>query len=450
MRLNIRLAGALAFMVAALACTSSSDSSTGASPGVSRARVALAPTFSRAAAAAYDALAANGANITNVHIVLTDLGGHVTLDTVVAFPVGNDTLSVVLPIDIQGREEDFTAQVDLRDANNVVQFSSTQKITARSASLPPIPQVPLVLQYVGPGATAKTVSVSPSDGTLLPSATITVFATAVDSNGLALPDLSTTWGSSDTTIVRVTKTGAAAAQATAVGPRGVVTVTAKSPTGVIGTAKITVVPQAATLAVIGGGGQTGAALDTLPTPFTVEVRATDGGVMAGVLVTFTSVTTAGSIATSSTSTDVLGRATTRMVLGRDAGSYTYQAAAGSLSPVTVSETATAATVGGPYQLIPLSGLPSGFSVGVTATQQFSGQLADSKGYYVHQAGVVLNATLQITTNTGATSTKTLSATSDAQGVITLSIPAFDAAGNVVITIVVPDIKLTMSGSFPIS
>ena len=450
MRLNLRLVVALAFAVGTGACSSTSDAPTASSSTASQARLAIAPTFSAAAAKAYASLSANGADITNIHIVLTDLAGKVTLDTVVAFPVGTDTIAVVLPVNIQGREEQFDAQIDLRDASNVVQFAITQRLTARSASLPPVQQTPLVLQYVGPGATAKTIAVSPGDATLLPKATMSLIATAADASGISVPDLAIVWTSSDTTIVSITQTGAASAVATAVGPRGVATITAKTLSGVTGTAKMTVVPQAAALSVVGGNSQTGAALDTLPTPFTVELRGTDGGVMSGVLVTFSAVTAGGNVVTANTSTDALGRASSRIVLGRDPGTYSYQALVGSLAAVTVSETATAATIGPATQLVPLTALPASFTSGVTATQKFSAQLADAKGYYVRQAGVVLSATLDITTNSGAKSTRTITTQSNSEGVITLSIPAFDAPGTVVITLNVPDIKLTASGTFTIN
>lgn len=450
MRLIFRVVFALAFMVGASSCSSTSDGPTASASSVTHARLAISPTFSAAAARAYTVLAASGADITKIHIVLSELTGRVALDTLVAFPVGTDTIAIVLPVSIQGREEQFDAQIDLLDANNVVQFAITQRITARNASLPPVPQVPLVLQYVGPGSAAKSIAVSPGDGTLLPKATVALIATGADARGLSIADLAIVWTSSDPTIVSITPTGPTTALATAVGPRGVATITAKTLSGAAGTAKVTVVPQAAGLSVFGGGGQTSAALDTLGTPFTVELRGTDGGVMSGVLVTFSAVTPGGDVVTANTPTDALGHASTRMVLGRDSGTYTYQAASGSLAPVTVSATATPATVGPAVQLIPLTPLPASFKAGVAASQQFSAQLADAKGYYVRTAGVVLNATLDITTASGSKSQQSVRTTSDANGVISLPLPTFDTAGTVVITITVPALNVSFSGTFTIN
>ncbi len=451
MRFNFRLAGAIALVLGVVSCSSATDGLTASSSSAaSQVRLAINPTFSPAAARAYTALAANGADVTNIHIVLSDLGGRVVIDTTVAFPVGNDSISISLPLSIQGREEQFNAQVDLRDATGTIQFSTNQRVTARNSTLPPLPLVPLVLQYVGPGFSAKSVSVSPADASLLPGATQNLIATGADSSGKPVADLAVVWTTLDPTLVVVTQTGAATATVTARGPRGRATIIARTVNGIAGSTTITVLPQASGLTVVSGGGQAGFTLDTLPTPFTVELGASDGGTMSGVLVTFSAVTAGGSVASSTVPTDANGRASTRMVLGRDAGSYTYQAVSGTLAPVTVSASATAATVGTATQLIALSPLPSSFKVGVPATEQFSAQLADAKGYYVRTAGVVLNATLDITTSSGSKSQQSVRATSDTAGVITLSLPTFDTAGSVIITITVPVLNLSFSGTFPIS
>jgi hypothetical protein len=451
MRLNFRLAGSIAMMVGVVSCSSAPDALTASrSSDVSQARLAIVPTFSAAAARAYSALVANGGDITNIHVRLTNLAGRVVLNLDVPFPATRDTISIELPVSIQGREEQFSAKIDLSDASGTIQFSSAQLVTARSSLLPPLPRIFLVLQYVGPGASAKSVAVSPGDAVLVPGATQNIIATGAGAGGVAVGDLTVTWTSSDSTIARVTSTGAASALVTARGPRGTVTITARTQSGVVGTAKLTVVPLAGALSTVSGNGQTGAALDTLAAPFTVEVRGTDGGVMAGVLVTFSAVAPGGAVATSSASTDALGRASTRLVLGRDVGTYEYKAVSGSLTPVTVTATATAATVGAATQIIAITPLPTSFKAGVAATQQFSAQLADAKGYYVATSGVVLIATLDITTTSGAKSQQSVRTTSDANGVFTLTLPIFDTAGSAVITITVTSLNVTFSGTYPIT
>ena len=448
MRLNLRVAGVFAVVLSAISCFGASDGVT-VSPSAARsaARLGIAPTFSASAIQAYGTLAAMGVDVTNVHIRLVDLSGAVTLDTVVAFPVGRDTLSIVLPLDIQGKEQQFNATVELRDASGAVQFSSTQRVTARDASLPAMPAAAITLQYVGPGFNAKSVAVSPSDATALPGATQLLIATATDAAGAPVSSLLVTWTTSDSTIARIAQTGHVTATATARGPRGTVTFTAKSPTGVAGTAKLTVLPQAARLAVISGNGQTGVALQPLAAPFVVELQATDGRTIAGALVSFRAVTAGGEVASASATTDSSGRARTVMRLGRNAGSYAFEATSGSLAPVTVGATATAAPIGPPTQLIALTPLPASFKVGVASTQRFSAQLADANGNYVLQSGVSITATMVVSPGGATTSATTVS---DALGVIGFTLPAFNTAGSVLITLTSPSIPNLPYGTFPIT
>ena len=145
--------------------------------GRAAARLDIAPTLSSSAIQAYGALAAMGVDVTSIRIRIVDLGGAVSLDTVIAFPADQQTLSVVLPLNIQGTEQQFNAIVELRDASGTVQFSSTQRVTARDASRPAAPATAVTLQYVGPGATAKTITVSPAEATVLPGASQLLIAT---------------------------------------------------------------------------------------------------------------------------------------------------------------------------------------------------------------------------------------------------------------------------------
>lgn len=444
MRLNLRVAGVVAVVLSAIACSGASD---GLTAGRSAARIGIVPAFSASAIQAYGTLASIGVAVTTVHITVFDLSGTAKLDTVLPFPAGDETLSVDLSLHLQGIEQEFNVTVQLLDASGAVQFSGMQRVTARDASLSSGPAETITLQYVGPGYSAKAVAVSPADATVLPGATQQLIATATDLGGAPVSNLIVTWTTSDSTIARITQTGNATATVTALGPRGTVTFTAKTPTGVVGTAKLTVLSQAARLAVISGNGQTGVALQSLATPFVVEIQATDGGKLAGALVHFRAVTAGGEVATASAATDSTGRARTIMKLGRDAGSYSFEATSGSLTPVTVGTTATAAPIGPPTQLIPLTPLPASFKVGVASTQRFSAQLADANGYYVLQSGVPVTATMVVSPG-GATTSSTV--VSDALGVITFSIPAFKTAGWVLITLTSPVIPNLPYGTFPIT
>ena len=447
MRLHLRVTVLVAVVLSTISCSGATDGPTAArSKGLSVARIGIAPAFSAAALQAYGALAARGVDVTNVRIRLVDLGGAVSLDTVVAFPVGRDTMTIDLPLNIQGKEQQFIATIQLRDASGAVQFSSTQRVTARDASLPFLPATAITLQYVGPGYNAKTVAVSPSDATVFPGSTQLLIATATDPAGAPVNDLLVVWTTSDSSIARITPTGNVTATVTARGPRGTVTFTAKAPTGVLGTAKLTVLPLAIRLVVVGGNNQTGVAGLNLALPLAVEVQATDGRTIAGALVNFRAVTAGGAVASATATTDSAGRAKTIMQLGRGAGTYSFEATSGSLAPVTVGATATAALIGAPTQLIPLTPLPTSFKVGVASAQRFSAQLADANGYSVLQSGVAVTATMVVSPG-GATTSVT--AVSDALGVIAFSIPAFNTAGSVLITLTSPLMPNLPYGTFPI-
>lgn len=447
MPLKLRMIATSAIVLSALSCSRATDA-----PTMSRAterasaQLAIAPTLSANALHALGALGAQGVDITNIRITLVDLGGRVTLDTIVAFPITTDTITVLLPLSIQGREQQFNATIQLRDASGAVQFSSTQRVTARDASLPALPAAAITLQYVGPGFRAKVVTVAPGDASILPTATQQLNATATDAAGAPVGDLAVVWTTSDSTIARVISTSSVTAIATPRGPRGTVTFTARALTGVIGTAKLTVLPQAARLAVISGNGQTAVSLQALAIPMTVEVQATDGGKVAGALVTFRSATAGGDVTTVSARSDSTGRATTVMKLGRNAGAYVYEATSGSLAPVTVGATAIAPAVGPPSQLIPLTPLPASFKVGVASTQVFSAQVADANGYYLAQPGISFTVSMVVSPS-GARSSVT--ALSDAQGVVSMSIPAFSSAGTVTISLSSPTIPNLPYGTFTI-
>ena len=407
----------------------------------------MAPSFSPAAAQAYRTLSGMGIDVTNVRIILVDLGGSIALDTVVAFPVGRDTLTVDMPVSVDSRGEQFNATVQLRDATGAVQFSSTLRVTARDANLPAGPPIGISLKFVGPGFTARTIAVTPADGTMLPTATADLLATAADSSGRPVPDLIVTWTSSDTTIARVTSTGNTTARITARGPRGPVTFTAKATSGVTGSGIVTILPVPARLVTISGGGQTGVAGQTLASSLVVELQGTDGKPIANTLVVFRAVTANGDVGVVNQQTDANGRAATTLKLGRTAGSYTYEATSSGLAALTVSQTATAAPIGPPTQLVPLSAIPTSFKVGVAPAQRFSAQLADANGYYVQQAGVAITATMVVSPGNATTSA---TSTSDAAGVISFALPAFNSTGSVTITLTSPTIPNLPYGTFPIT
>ncbi|MEP6999085.1 MAG: Ig-like domain-containing protein, partial [bacterium] len=288
----------------------------------------------------YRGLGAFGVEVTEVHVRLTAVTGS-TRDTTISFPPGQDTLVVDIPIPPSENDQPFTALLELRNDQHVVLFSGTQTVIARSATLPRFSSPAVLIQYTGPGTKAKTVTVSPPDTT--GAATIPLRASAVDSSGDAVADLLVRWTTSDATIATLTPTSSVTATVAGLGRRGSATISAITPSGITGSARVTVVPPPARVVLISGGAQTGIAGSVLALPVVVEVQATDNLPVPGTPVTFRAVTAGGNVTTASAVTDAQGRASSTMSLGRAGGTYQYEVTSGALTPLSVSEVATAPT-----------------------------------------------------------------------------------------------------------
>ncbi|MEP6618298.1 MAG: hypothetical protein ABJE47_03240 [bacterium] len=342
MRLRLRAAGLLALAVVAITCTESTTGPHGTAPAPRIAsRVTMSPQFTAAAARAYQALMSIGTDITEVHVLLTAADGS-TRDTVIAFPIGQDTLHIEIPVDAAGNDQPFTALVELRTADHTVLFSGTQVVIARAANLPPLTPPIVTISYSGPGKRTKTVSIAPPDTTVIGPRSIPYVAKGIDSSGNAVSDLLVQWNTSDATVAAITPTGSATASVQTTGKRGVATLSASTPLGITGSSKLTVVPPATHLVVISGSGQTGVAGTTLALPFVIEAQAADNLPVPGTPITFSAATAGGAVVTTTATADNAGRASTTLTLGKTGGNYLYAAVSGVLPAVTVTETATPA------------------------------------------------------------------------------------------------------------
>lgn len=363
MRLSVRTVGIFMIAVTAVMCT---DLPT--APGASRfapGRLAISPSLSPDAVRAYSALAASGFEITNAHLRVSTTDGKLVKDSVLYFAPNNDTLRVEIPVAIQGMEQIFGVTLELRTATGLVLFAGRDVVRAVTAALPPGPSPTIAIGYAGPGKDARTVSVVARDSVVLGTGSTTVAASARDGAGSAVNDLLVTWRVSDSTLATLTGAGNTMGTLRGTGRRGVVLVTATTPLGISGTARVSLLPAPARTVVVSGDGQSDVGGRSLAQPFVVEVRGADDGPVPGVAVAFRAATAGATVATASATTNAAGRASTLMTLGRTAGVYRYEAVVGSLAPVTVSATATT-TAGSATTLQPLDGATTG-SVGGTTT-----------------------------------------------------------------------------------
>ncbi|MDB4913274.1 MAG: hypothetical protein JWM95_918 [Gemmatimonadetes bacterium] len=382
MRLSLRAAGFLALAIVAITCT---DAPTGpnSANSVQTARLRMSPYFSSDAAKIYNSLSLFGQEVTEVHIHLTAADG-TQRDTVINFPAGSDSLVIEIPVPISGTDQQFNAVIELRNDQHTVLFSGTQIVIARAANLPPLSPPAVHIEYTGPGKGTKTITLSPGDQTVNATAATPFQASAVDSSGKPVTDLLVRWTTSDATLATVTTTSSTTASVTGLGKRGTVTISAITPSGIVGTSRLTLVPPAARIVVISGGGQSAVAGSTLPLPFIVEVQASDNLPVPAANVAFRSISAGGTVSQASAATDVNGRASVTLKLPTTAGTHLFEASSAALTPVTVSETATAAQ---PAAIAIVAGDQQTDSVGRTLPAPLIAKVTDQFGAAVSGATV---------------------------------------------------------------
>ncbi|HUQ45059.1 MAG TPA: hypothetical protein VM033_00325 [Gemmatimonadaceae bacterium] len=404
MRLRSRVAGLLALAMAAITCTDAATGPGTLRPGFHAARLVLAPSFSTSAARAYGALEAMGISVTQVRIRLRAADGMMARDTTIQFGV-SDTLHIRIPVEIRGTEQTFSALIELMDATGRVLFSQTQDVLARASTLPPAPPPTITLEYVGPGASARSITVTPRDLVVPAGVEPVLTAAGTDAGGAPVTELLLAWTSSDTTLATITAVGAVAT-VHGTGRRGTVTITAAMPTGLAGTARLSMLPLAARLLVISGDAQSSLAGRLLAQPLVVELQGADGGPIPGAAVTFGAITSGASVGTAMATTDATGRTSTTLVLGRTAGAYSFEAASVGVPPVTITATAT------PLPAVALS-LVSGDAqsdvAGLALALPFVVRAIDEFG------GVVRGATVEWTRVAGIGSLAAPSTVSDSLG-----------------------------------
>jgi hypothetical protein len=131
-------------------------------------------------------------------------------------------------------------------------------------------------------------------------------------------------------------------------------------------------------------------------------------------------------------TDSTGEARTSVTLPKVVGTVTVTAAVGTLS--TSAQVVALPGVGSTFVL--LQPLPSSIPVGVPPASTLRVQIADASGNAISQSGVEVTATGVVTP--GNTPAVSVTATSDTNGIVTFSLPAYvGAIGTATITLTAP-------------
>src|SRR5262245_33898373 len=334
MRLPQRSLFALLLAVGVATCSEFHPRSLEPSPGTGQ--LSFAPRFSPEAAAVYARRAQFAAvNFDHVRIVLVRPPEETVKDTTIEFSPTSAPKTLELTVEVRSAGETFNVSVDYLNTG-IAMFHGAAPLPSHPAGQGPTQQPEIVLQYVGPGATATRVVVAPKTANVVAPAGTTFTATAFDANNAVVPDAPIVWTTSDASIAAVNEnTGAV----TTSNKRGTVTVTAATLTNASDNATVTVSLPPTSLALVSGGGQTGKAGTALSQPAVVRVLAADGLGVAGVTVNFAA-PVGGSVGATSVPTDAQGQASTTMTLGGTPGPQSFAAAAAGFS-VSIPATATA-------------------------------------------------------------------------------------------------------------
>ena len=286
-----------------------------------------------------------------VRVVLRHADGSVALDTMVAFPAGTDaiTLSFDVPLAAGTPAAGELLALNLRYVNaagDTVFRGGPVQLRAAVAieGAPPPPPVTIPVVYSGPGASAKTIKISPRTLTVNAGQPFVFTSVASDSIGAAVPIAPVAWFTPDPTLANIPVPTSGAGTANAA--RGTARIIAQLIGGASDTVSLNIIPVATAVGVASGNNQSGVigkpAKQVLAQPIVVRVTAGDGLGVGGVSVSFAAAN-GGSVSPTTIVTDAAGLAQTTWSLGTSDAAQTATATVAGLtgSPVTFNATAAA-------------------------------------------------------------------------------------------------------------
>ncbi len=244
----------------------------------------------------------------------------------------------------------------------------------------------LDMAFVGPGAEAVEIQVTPAEPLLTFGDTVRFAVTGRDANGQVVDDVLAFWSSSDPGLAPISPE----ALLEAPHERASVRVEAVTPKGLSDDTGVAFQPSTSTLVVVRGDGASGPVRSSVP--LEVRVVGADGGGVAGVDVSFAADEGAG-VADGLVVSGVTGSASTMATLGPVAGEYTFTASASGAAPVSMVVTA----LPGPAEpgSATITASPTNLEPDGTATSTLTVRLFDAHGNAVTESGgvVVLATTL---------------------------------------------------------
>lgn len=349
MHYSSRLLAAALVAIGVASCTENRTIDSPIPAGKRAAKIALTPEFSPAAKNISAALGDFGITFDHVRIALRNNPDTsvVVVDTTVAFGSTSSalTLDLTVPVDVDGQI--FNALIQYIGPSGVV-FSGTMLVQSHAPDQPAPEQPSLVLNFVGPGAKLKTITIAPKPIALLGTQTLPVTITAIDSSGATIAAPPIVFTTSDASVATLVKAGAAF-NASSFGKRGQARIIATTPIGIADTVTANVTLPPAKIVLVSGGGQTGAAGSVLANRAVVQVNASDDVGVPGVTVTFAPPIN-GAVGNTTAVTDVNGQVSTTLTLAPTTGAQSFLATAATFN-VAIPETSIPGAVSAPQSSI---------------------------------------------------------------------------------------------------
>ena len=352
---------ALLLSAALATCT---DHSTGPAGG-GRGSLAIRPTFSSPVS-----IASFGLTIDSLRVRVTRPVDVTVFAQTFFFDPNDDSLQLSLPVQLIASVESLAVHLEFLAGTRVL-FAGTDTIVVAVGAPDTTATANVALTYVGPGAGATSIRITPRDSVVTLGGT-RQFSVAADSLGTPVDSIYISWSTSNTTLVPINTAGLLQAP----NARGSVFVRAVTPDSLRDSTRLTFIPIPATLTPVSGGGQSGVVATRLTLPLRVRVTASDLLGVQGIPVRFLP-PVGGSVRDSVVVSDSLGFAEDSVTLGTTAGPQSFQASVTGLTPATFLATANAGTISAAQSTVTVSAGTVASGTGVTLTLRGKDQFGNN-------------------------------------------------------------------------
>src|SRR4051812_29110592 len=157
-------------------------------------------------------LSGNAADLiafSSVHVLLRRTDGSIAIDTTIAFPADSASITISLSVKLSPTApptgEPLALDLGYLNSQGAVVFKGSATIVAMAdtpGGAPP-PPVTVHVDYAGPGASAKSVRISPRSLTVNTGQTFSFTAVGLDASGAVVPSTPIVWTTLDPTRVQL-------------------------------------------------------------------------------------------------------------------------------------------------------------------------------------------------------------------------------------------------------